>query len=138
MPSNDGMQPTHKKLRAADAGRWAGKSDMHHRRAALAASLALLLVSCASAPNTPNKFGHHYEYPYETPAHVSAADDDECSRRADSEAFAAVRGMSNTPALLFGAIGAVAQLDHARNKLNTTYEQVMKSCLRAKGYEIPN
>jgi|WetSurMetagenome_2_1015567.scaffolds.fasta_scaffold12007_6 hypothetical protein len=73
---------------------------MYHRFAALAVSLSLLLVSCAGTPKTPNKFGHFHEYPYKAPAYVSAADEDECSRRADKEAFAAINGISDTPRAL--------------------------------------
>lgn len=104
--------------------------------AVLAGSLAMLLVSCASTPKPPNKFGHYHDYPYKTPEHVRSADDDECGRRANSGAFASIRGMSDTPALMFGAIGAVVQISRAQSKMNSTYEEKMKSCLREKGYEI--
>jgi hypothetical protein len=77
-------------------------------------------------------------YPYKPPEYVNAADEDECSRRADSEAFAAVRGMSDWPATVFGPIGAIVQLGRAKSKLNSAYEQSMRSCLRGRGYDIPN
>jgi len=99
--------------------------------------VCLTLSGCAGTPKTPNKFGHHHEYPYKTPEHVSAADDDECGRRANSAAFAAIQGMGDTPGLLFGAIGAMVQIGRAESKMNSTYEEVMKTCLREKGYEIP-
>ena len=109
---------------------------MHYHRVYVIGALAVLLASCASEPKTPNKFGHYHDYSYKTPPQVIATDDSECGRRADSEAFASIRNMSNTPAALFGPIGAITQLARANSRLNGTYEAVMKSCLRERGYEL--
>jgi hypothetical protein len=113
-----------------------GRGFARHHRVCVTAVLAALLVSCATQPTTPNRFGHYHDYPYKTPAQVNGTDDEACGQRANSEAFASIRGMSDTPAVLFGPIGAAVQLTRANSKLNATYEGVMKSCLREKGYEL--
>ena len=99
-------------------------------------ALTLLLGACASTPRTPNKYGHYHDYPYQAPAQVSEADADECGKHANAEAFAAVSEISDKPAILFGPIGAAIQLARGKSKLNSTYEKVMKACLRDKGYEL--
>lgn len=99
-------------------------------------AFALLLAGCASTPQTPNKYGHYHDYPYQTPAQVSEADADECGSRANAEAFAATSEISDRAGVLFGAIGAAVQIARAKHKLNSTYEEVMKACLREKGYEL--
>jgi len=91
-------------------------------------------IVSAEISEGPNKFGHYYEYSYKTPSHVRADDDDECSYRANSEAFASIRTMSDAPALLFGALGAVVQLSRAEAELDSTYEKAMRFCLQEKGY----
>ena len=96
--------------------------------------MAVTLMACASSP--PNKFGHHHDYPYKAPSYVSEKDEDECSRIANRDAFASIRDMSDTPSLLFGAIGATVQLVRGNSKLNSTYENSMKTCLKDKGYNI--
>ena len=96
--------------------------------------IVLSTVACASGP--PNKFSHHHDYPYRAPDYIAAADEDECSKKANSDAFASIRDMSNTPGLLFGAIGATIQLARANHTLNSTYEKSMKTCLKDKGYNI--
>jgi hypothetical protein len=97
--------------------------------------LTAILISCASGPT--NKFGHHHDYPYKAPDFVKPADEDECSRGADRDAFAAIRDMSSMPGLLFGAIGATVQLVRANSAMNSAYEKSLKACLRDKGYSIP-
>ena len=99
-------------------------------------ALSLLLTACASTPQTPNKYGHNFDYEYESPPEVSAADANECGERANKEAFAASSEISDRAGVLFGAIGAVVQLARVKSKLNSTYEKVMKDCLREKGYEL--
>ena len=97
-------------------------------------TLTAIFISCASSP--PNKFGHHHDYPYNAPDFVNPADEDECSRSADRDAFAAIRDMSSMPGLLFGAIGATVQLVRANSAMNSAYEKSLKACLRDKGYTI--
>jgi hypothetical protein len=96
--------------------------------------LTAIFISCASSPL--NKFGHHHDYPYKAPDSVNPVDEDECSRRADRDAFAAIRELSTTPGLLFGAIGATVQLIRANSAMNSAYEKSLKTCLRDKGYGI--
>lgn len=99
-----------------------------------------LLAACASTPKqppTPNQYGHHFDYSYQPPPQVSETDADECGQRANKEAFEATSGISDRAAVLLGAIGAVVQLARIKSKLNSTYEEVMKSCLREKEYELP-
>jgi hypothetical protein len=98
-------------------------------------TLTAIFISCASSP--PNKFGHHHDYPYRAPDFVNPADEDECSRSADRDAFAAIRDMSSLPGLLFGAIGAAVQLVRANSAMNSAYEKSLKACLQNKGYTIP-
>jgi hypothetical protein len=71
--------------------------------------LSALLSSCASAPN---KFGHHYDYPYQAPSSIIAEDEDECSRLADKYAFSPknIGGISDWPAIVFGPLGMVVQM----------------------------
>lgn len=95
---------------------------------------ASMFISCAGSP--PNKFGHHHDYPYKVPDFVNSADEDECSRRADRDAFAAIRDMSSVPGILFGAIGATVQLLRANSAMNSAYEKSLKACLQDKGYSI--
>jgi hypothetical protein len=99
-------------------------------------SLSALLFSCAS---TPNKFGHHHDYPYKAPSHITATDEDECSRYADKEAFSPenTRGISEWPSIVFGPIGAIVQLTRMNHAVNSGYEKAMKACLRQKGYDLP-
>jgi hypothetical protein len=94
-----------------------------------------IFISCASGP--PNKFGHHHDYPYKAPEIVNPTDEDECSRSADRDAFAAIRDISSIPGILFGAIGATVQLVRANFTMNSAYEKSLKACLRDKGYSIP-
>jgi len=106
-------------------------------RVALTLTLSLVLLSCASTPKKPNKFGHYFSYSYVTPDYVSGADDDYCGRVANGRAQAAVNKTSDAPAQLFGAIGAMFVLAGASGKMNSVYEKEMKSCLNSKGYAIP-
>ena len=99
-------------------------------------ALTLLLAACASTPKQPNKYGHYHDYPYQPPAEVSEADADECGKRANDAAFAATSEISDRAGILFGEIGAAVQLARVNHKLNSTYEEVMKSCLSEKGYEL--
>lgn len=108
---------------------------MYQRSIVSTCALSLLLAACASTPKAPNKYGHHHDYEYQAPAQVSEADADECGRRADAEAFAAVSEISDKPAILLGPLGAAVQIARAKSKLNSTYEKVMKACLLEKGYE---
>jgi hypothetical protein len=98
-------------------------------------AFSALLLSCAS---TPNKFGHHYDYPYKAPSHVMVADEDECSRFADKEAFKPenIGGISDWPAIAFGPIGTIVQITRMKHALNSGYEKAMKVCLRQKGYVL--
>jgi len=82
----------------------------------------------------PNKFGHYYEYSYKTPPYISFNDSGECSQRANDEAVASMRDMDETPALLFGMVDTDVQLSRAKAQLDSTYEQVMESCLQEKGF----
>ncbi|MGH8129381.1 MAG: hypothetical protein ACRES3_00825, partial [Steroidobacteraceae bacterium] len=113
-----------------------GESPMHRSTVVSLCAASLLLAACASMPRTPNKFGHYHDYPYQTPPQVSEADADECGQRADTEAFAATSEISDRAGVLFGAIGAAVQIARIKHKLNSTYKQVMKDCLREKGYEL--
>ena len=97
--------------------------------------LTATLISCAGAP--ASKFGHHQDHPYKPTDFVNPAGEDEYSRSADRDAFAALRDMSSIPGLLFGAIGATVQLVRANSAMNTTYERSLKACLRDRGYTIP-
>jgi len=97
---------------------------------------SLLLAACASTPQTPNKYGHNFDYEYQTPPQVSKADADECGQRANTAAFEAASKISDRAAILFGAIGAAVQIARTRSEMNSTYKEVMKSCLREKGYEL--
>jgi hypothetical protein len=99
-------------------------------------ALSTLLSSCASSPN---KFGHHHAYPYQTPSSVTAEDEDECSRYADKEAFSPENtgGISDWPSIVFGPIGAIVQLTRMNHAVNSGYEKAMKACLRQKGYDLP-
>jgi len=106
-------------------------------RVALTLTLSLALFSCASTSKKPNKFGHYHNYSYITPDYVSDADDDQCSRVANSRAQVAVNEVSEAPAKLFGAIGAMFVLASASGTMNAAYAKEMKSCLSSKGYAIP-
>ena len=90
----------------------------------------------ASSSKEPNKFGHYHNYTYKTPDFVSKDDDDQCGRVANQKALAAVNEVSETPAKIFGVLGAIFTLGSASSKMNSTYKKEMKSCLRPKGYEI--
>jgi hypothetical protein len=97
---------------------------------------SLALVACASTPTTPNQYGHHFNYEYQTPPQVSETDADECGKRANAAAFEATSKISDRAAIVFGPIGAGIQLARIRSKMNSTYEEVMKTCLREKGYVL--
>jgi hypothetical protein len=71
------------------------------------------------------------------PPQVSAADDDECGRRANSEAWESIN-RKNDYSYMFGALGVSLDFLFMNSQVNTKYEQVMKSCLREKGYKIPD
>jgi len=109
---------------------------MYRRTVVPICALTWLLAACASTPKAPNKYGHSYDYPYQAPAQVSEADADECGKRADAEAFAAASGISDRAGILFGPLGAAVQIARVKSRLNSTYEKVMKACLREKGYEL--
>ncbi len=107
------------------------------QRSTIAISAAVLLLSgCASTPKQPNQYGHYYDYSYKTPAEVSAADADECGKRANDAAMKEASTVSDRAGVLFGAIGAAVQLGRIKHKLNSTYEEFMKACLSEKGYEL--
>jgi hypothetical protein len=99
-------------------------------------ALPALLLACASAPN---KFGHHYDYPYQAPSSVAVEDEDECSRLADKHAFSPenIGGISDWPAIVFGPLGMVVQMLRMKHALNSGYEKTIKECLRQKGYDLP-
>lgn len=109
---------------------------MHRSTVVALCGSSLLLAACASTPQTPNKYGHNFDYTYQPPPQVSEADADECGQRANKEAFAATSEISDRAAILFGPIGAAVQLARVKSRLNSTYEKVMKDCLREKGYEL--
>jgi hypothetical protein len=109
---------------------------MYRSSVVLLCATSLLLPACASTPQTPNKYGHNFNYEYQTPPQVSEADADECGKRANDAAFKSISGMSDRTAILFGPIGAAVQIARARSKMNSTYEEVMKDCLREKGYVL--
>ncbi len=98
--------------------------------------LALLLTACAGTPKEPNQYGHQFDYSYKPPAEVSAADAEECGRRANDAAMKEASTVSDRAAIIFGPVGAMVQLSRVKHKLNSTYEEVMKSCLGEKGYEL--
>jgi hypothetical protein len=104
-------------------------------------SLVLLTISCASTSNEPNKFGHYHKYPYEPPEYVSESDEDECSWTANSEAQSALSELGDgelKTASFFGVIGMTVGMARWNIIMDNAYEEAMKSCLRSKGYEIPD
>lgn len=101
--------------------------------------MVLALCACASTPATPpttNENGYMFDYAYEPPAEVAEADALECGQRANEAAMKTNVKVSDRGAVLLGPIFAIAQITRARRKINAAYEEVMKACLREKGYEI--
>lgn len=113
------------------------------QRHLLLVPMVLALCACASTPATPatppttNESGYMFDYAYKPPAGVAEADALECGQRANEVAMKTNVKVSDRGAVLLGPIFAIAQITRARRKINAAYEEVMKACLREKGYEIP-
>ena len=106
------------------------------RRIFLLIASALILSSCASTPEEPNRFGHFHDFPYQAPDYVSQTDEVECAHEANAAAWDSTKDVSSAPAVLFGALGAMVTLGTATHTADSTYERVFKACLRRKGYDI--
>jgi hypothetical protein len=108
---------------------------MVHRHILVFAT-TLLAAACAGTPREPNRYGHQFEYEYQPPAEVAAADDEACGQRANEAALAESSKVSDRGAILFGAVGAMVQLARIRKKMNDTYAEVFRACLVERGYEL--
>ncbi len=97
------------------------------------AFITSLIASCAS---TPNKLGYYYSY--KTPSNIAEADDIGCARIAEAKVKTYATNTPNWPAGVAGPVSAVIYLTWIMHKVDSIYEEAMKSCLREKGYAIPD
>ena len=88
------------------------------------------------------------EYGYHPPASVKEADRKECVAQAEIAAQGAATPVStteenttNAAGVMFGALGAVANLGYLstriRHEREVAYEKSMRTCLTDKGYSLP-
>ena len=73
----------------------------------LAIVTSLLLFSCATTTEEPNRFGHFHDFPYVAPEYVSQADEVECAHEANGLAWNSIDKVNDTTAFIFGPLGAM-------------------------------
>jgi hypothetical protein len=105
------------------------------------------ITSCAPMPSRNTATGE-LEYRYRPPASVKEDDRKECVAKAEDVAQSTRVAVSSTEenvtngvAVLFGAIGALANVGYVVGKIRAdreaAYEKAMRECLTEKGYSLP-
>lgn len=114
---------------------------------ALAYALVVCLAGCSPMPSR-NPHSGELEYRYRPPSSVKEGDRKECVVRAEDVAqrarvsiSATEENTANTAGVLFGALGAMANVGYAVGRIRAEreagYEKTMRACLTEKGYSLP-
>ena len=110
-------------------------------------ALVVCVAGCSPMPSRNPESGE-IEYRYRPPSTVKENDRKECVAKAEGAAANTNTSISSTEettanyvGVLFGAIGAIANIGYAIGKVRAereaTYEKTMRACLTEKGYALP-